>query len=173
MAQDARRWQQLRAGDRQALAALVEGAYADVYAYCCRHTGDAHTAEDLTQDTFLRFWAHLDAYRDEKKLKNYLFTVAANLCKDWYRRKKALSVEELPAAPPAPPGPDADLALTVRQALAALPYAERDAVLLHFYHGFTAREIAAITRVPLTTAQYRLRRAQKRLQTLLPKEAFL
>lgn len=173
MAEQTQRWQQLKAGDRQALAALVEAAYPAVYAYCYRHTGDRATAEDLTQDTFLRFWAHLDAYRDEARLQNYLFTVAANLCKDWYKRKKELSFEELSAEPPAPPGPDADLSLTVRRALAALPYAERDAVLLHYYHGFTAREVAAITRVPLTTAQYRLRHAQKRLQTLLPKEAFL
>lgn len=61
----------------------------------------------------------------------------------------------------------------MRRALAALPYAERDAVLLHFYHGFTAKEITAITRVPLSTAQYRLRRAQKRLRALLPKEDFV
>lgn len=158
--------------DEQQLEALVEEHYQAVYTYCYRHVGDRELAQDLTQTTFLRFWQNLDRYRHQDKLQNYLYTVAGNLCKDWYKRRRPVLLEDLPpgAAPLAAPARDTDAALDIQAALQKLPFAQRDALLLHYGHGFTAAEIAAITRTPTATVRYRLRRAAARLRELLKEE---
>lgn len=159
--------------DEQQIETLVEAHYQDIYAYCFRHVGDRELAQDLTQTTFLRFWRHLDRYSDRSRLKNYLYTIAGNLCKDELKRKRPALLEDLPPAcrdVPAP-APDTDAALAVRAALAALPFAQRNAAILYYCHGFTAGEIAAITHTPTATVRYRLRRAAARLQELLKEVA--
>lgn len=58
----------------------------------------------------------------------------------------------------------------MRAALAALPFAQRNTVLLYYEQGFTAAEIAAITHTTVPTVRYRLYRAKRRLQELLKEE---
>lgn len=154
------------------LEALVLAHYEEIYAYCWRHVGQRELAQDLTQTAFLRFWQNRDRYTHDGRELNYLYTIAGNLCKDWFKRKKPVAIEELPEAQrdPAVPPPDRDTALTVRAALAALPFAQRNAVLLYYDRGFTAPEIAAITHTTVPTVRYRLLRATRRLRELLKEE---
>ena len=140
------------------LETLVLAHYDTIYAYCWRHVGQRELAQDLTQTAFLRFWQNRDRYRHDGRELNYLYTIAGNLCKDWCKRD--------PAAPP----PDRDTALTVRAALAALPFAQRNALLLYYVQGFTAPEIAAITHATVPVVRYRLARGKRRLQELLKEE---
>ena len=154
------------------LEALVLAHYDTIYAYCWRHVGQRELAQDLTQTAFLRFWQHLDRYRHDGRELNYLYTIAGNLCKDWCKRKKPVALEDLPESqrdPGAPP-PDHDTALAVRAALAALPFAQRNALLLYYDQGFTAAEIAAITHTTEPAVRYRLYRAKRRLGELLKEE---
>ena len=154
------------------LEALVLAHYDTIYGYCWRHTGGQEVARDLTQTTFLRFWQHRDRYVHTGRELNYLYTIAGNLCKDWCKRKKPLALEDLPDTrrdPGAPP-PDSDTALLVRAALAALPFAQRDALPLYYDRGFTAPEIAAITHTTVPVVRYRLQRAKRRLRELLKEE---
>jgi len=152
--------------EEKQLDALVEAHYQEIYAYCYRHTSDRELAQDLTQATFLRFLQNLPRYREDGKLKNYLYTIASNLCKDWYKRKKPGFLEDLPRELAAF-DPDIETALAVRAALEMLPFEQRNVLLLQHYHGFTAPEIAQITAVPLPTVRYRLQRAVKTLRNLL------
>ena len=80
-----------------------------------------------------------------------------------------MPLEDLPESQrdPAAPPSDRDTALTVRAALAALPFAQRNTLLLYYVQGFTAPEIAAITRTTVPTVRYRLHRAVRRLRELL------
>lgn len=158
--------------ENRELEALIQAHYEAIYGYCWHHLGQRELAQDLTQTTFLRFWQHRDRYRHDGRALNYLYTIAGNLCKDWCKRKKPLALEELPAAqrdPGAPP-PDRDTALSVRAALAALPFAQRNTLLLYYDRGFTAPEIAAITHTTVPTVRYRLLRAKRRLRELLKEE---
>ena len=154
------------------LETLVLAHYDTIYAYCWRHVGQRELAQDLTQTAFLRFWQNRDRYRHDGRGLNYLYTIAGNLCKDWCKRKKPVALEDLPESqrdPVAPP-PDRDTALTVRAALAALPFAQRNALLLYYVQGFTAPEIAAITHATVPVVRYRLARGKRRLQELLKEE---
>lgn len=154
------------------LEALMTAHYGEIYAYCWRHVGQRELAQDLTQTTFLRFWQNRDRYAHDGRALNYLYTIAGNLCKDWFRRKKPLALEDLPPGQrePAAPTQDRDTALTVQAALAALPFAQRNAVVLYYCHGFTAPQIAAITHTTVPAVRYRLYRGVARLRELLKEE---
>lgn len=69
----------------------LEELYDRIYRYCYFHTGRKELAEDLTQETFLRFFHRNPSLHPEKQLA-YLYTIAKNLCTDAYRKKR----EELP-----------------------------------------------------------------------------
>jgi len=67
---------------------LIKKYYRDIYTYCFCRVEDRQTAQDLTQEVFLRFLQNLDSYEHTGKLKNYLYVTAGNLIKDHYRKRK-------------------------------------------------------------------------------------
>ena len=54
---------------------LIRRYYSDIYKYCFFHLGNRETAEDITQEVFLKFLKSLDSYREYGKLKNYLYII--------------------------------------------------------------------------------------------------
>ena len=77
-----------RAGDEEACERLVRKYYPSIYQYCLLHIYDTYEAEDLTQEVFARAFASLDRYREYGKVKNYLYTIAGNVVKNYYKKKK-------------------------------------------------------------------------------------
>lgn len=63
---------------------LLEDQYDKIFRYLYFHLHDKHIAEDLTQETFLRF-LQSRTYRDENRQLQYLYTIARNLCRQHYR----------------------------------------------------------------------------------------
>lgn len=107
------------------MAIDIEEQYDKIYRYCCCHLRDRERAEDITQETFLRWFAS-DTYRNKNQLLQYLYTVARNLCIDEYRRPVTQPIpEELP-------GEEGDplLSIALRTELERLPPEDRELVLL-------------------------------------------
>ena len=164
---DAQLVRRMQAGDRAAADALIERYYAVILRYCARHTLDAATAEDLTQEVFLRLCSRLDAYRETGQFRAYLYRIAYNLCVDAARRPAPSPLPDtLPDA--ADPFAAIETADEASRLLAKLPPAQREALLLHCGEGLRFREIAAITGLPLRTVQSRVRAALKTLREVLP-----
>lgn len=161
-------------GDEAAAESFVQKYYADILRYCAFHSASRQDAEDLTQETFARFFAKLSDYRHQDRAKNYLYTIAANLCKNaWARRTPQPAAEEqLTAFERA--ATDTETALTthllLEQALAALPPEQREVVILHYYQGLKLREIAEILAIGLPLVKYRLRQAKQHLAAGLREE---
>ncbi len=65
----------------------IEKQYDKIYRYCYFKLNNAHLAEDITQETFLRF-LESDSYKDAGRPLAYLYKIASNLCIDEYRKKK-------------------------------------------------------------------------------------
>ena len=78
----------MRRGDDVAFDAFVHKYYKDILRYCTYHCFDAEEAKDLTQETFLHFFSGFDLYTHEGKVKNYLYTIAGNLCRNFYKRQE-------------------------------------------------------------------------------------
>jgi len=107
------------------MAIDIEEQYEKVYRYCYYRLRDKERAEDVTQETFLRWFAS-DTYRNRNQLLQYLYTVARHLCADEYRR---------PASQPLPEDlPDGEgdplLSIALRTELAKLAPEDRELVLL-------------------------------------------
>ena len=109
------------------MAIDIEEQYDKIYRYCCYRLRDRERAEDVTQETFLRWFAS-DTYRNKNQLLQYLYTVARNLCIDEYRRPVTQPItEELP-------GEEGDplLSIALRAELDRLSPEDRELVLLRY-----------------------------------------
>lgn len=107
------------------MAMDIEEQYEKIYRYCWYRLRDRERAEDVTQETFLRWFAS-DTYRNRDQLLQYLYTVARNLCTDQFRRPDPQPLWE------GLPGEDADplLSIALRTELDKLPPEDRELVLL-------------------------------------------
>ena len=78
----------MKQGNDDAFEKFVRKYYAQILQYCRYHCFDMEQAEDLTQETFLKFIDNLQSYHHMGKAKNYLYTIAGNLCKNNAKKKK-------------------------------------------------------------------------------------
>ena len=112
------------------MAIDIEKQYEKIYRYCYYRLQNRERAEDVTQETFLRWFAS-DTYRNRDQLLQYLYTIARTLCIDEYRRPACQSVpEDLP-------GDKGDplLSIALRTELDKLSPEDRELVLLRFVNG--------------------------------------
>lgn len=163
------------AGDRHAFSWLVKRHQGGVHRYLTRMTGIPETARELAQDTFVRAFQALPSWRPEARFRTWLFRIAHNLALDHLRRAKRVTFEpldEVLETPDAAPGPEQRLESLqrVRQleaALAELPAAHRDILLLREIEEMSYEDIARTLELNLGTVRSRLARARAALLAVL------
>lgn len=166
----------VRAGDRDACAALVRAHHADVYRFLSRLCRDAHAAEDLTQETFAAAWQGIGSFGGLASLKTWLHRIAYRKFVDWDRRPRLAQQHQVrenfgAACPSGAPGPsEAAEAQEWSRRLAAavdrLEPAEREVIVLHYFQGLSFREIAHVLGQPAGTVKWRVSEALGRLRTM-------
>lgn len=161
----------MKQGEETAFDAFVRKYYREVLAYCGYRCADREYAEDITQETFVRFFAKLPDYHYKGKTKNYLYTIAGNLCKDYFRKIKETPVEETELSAKiesvASPAEDVFNKLMVEWALGQLPDELSEVVILYYFQEMKLMEIASILHISLPLVKYRLRQARLQLAKLL------
>lgn len=136
---------------------------------CCLRLGDAELAKDAVQETFLKAYKALPSFRGECSLQSWLMRIAINTCRDmqrsWWHRHVNRNVipEEMNAACE----PVSDDAITVSQAIAALPVKLREVVLLYYYQNMQLDEIAQTLLISPSSVSGRLKRARNKLRIAL------
>lgn len=145
----------------------IENEYDKIYRYCYFRLRSRETAEDITQETFLRYLEHKQ-YHGSGKTLQYLYTIARNLCTDHFRRTQADGLpEELPDAFPE----DRLLSgMAVRNVLAAFPEETRELLLLRYVNGVPMSTLARLTGLSRFAVRRRLLAASEELKTALKKE---
>jgi len=144
----------------------VESAYRDyggsVHGYLARLTGDRATADELTQETFLRYLRHRATLAARNgTLGAWLFTVATNLARDRLRRRRPVPLDHEPAVPAADDVERDDLDRRVRREVERLPQDLRAVFLLRAHHELTYAQAAQALGVAERTAKERFRRARE------------
>ena len=165
-------------GDDTAFTELVRKYQKPVHALAWRKIGDFHTAEEITQDTFLRAYQKLPTLKEPQSFASWLYVIAARLCTAWLRKKRLLtrSLE------------DTDLGglekatysgyvveenertaieaqrEVVKKLLAKLQESERTILTLRYFGEMSSAEIGEFLGVSANTVRSRLRRAQQRLK---------
>lgn len=128
-----------------------------------------HDAEDILQETLIRYIEKQPVFPSEKQEKAWLLQVAANLSKDVLRRRKIRSAEEITDDLPAPDRSAADLDY-VWEAVGQLPLASREVIHLYYNEGYSTQEIADILGMKASTVRSHLKRGRDRLREILRKE---
>lgn len=149
-------------GDEDAAEFLIKRYYSSILRYCRWHCPDMETAEDLTQETFIRLFRHLDSYKSRGSFKAWLYTIANRLCIDESRKTlfSPLENQDFPAAD------DSRLHRVEdkEQILFLLKFLspeQKEAILLRFEEELSFSEIAKVTGCSLRTAQSRVRNGLK------------
>ena len=159
----------MKNGDDAAIETFVRKHYPVILRYCHLHLSDKSYAEDATQEVFARFFRTLNQYQHYGKAQNYLYVIAANICRDFYRNPQEASIEELPEEPVCEMQP-LDLRLDVHMALDNLPPELKDVTILFFFQEVKQKEIAKILGIGLPLVKYRIKRAKELLAGYLGKE---
>ena len=161
-------------GEREALAELYQRTRSAVYGLALSYLKNAHDAQDITQDTFIRFMDAAQTYSDIESPKALLYTIAHHLCLNWLKKVPPDSLDELrwdqePAAEDF-----ADHAIRkiyLSTAIAALPNQQQEVLLLRYGQDLKVGEIAEILGLSRFQVMYRVRGALRQLKKLLKEES--
>jgi RNA polymerase sigma-70 factor, ECF subfamily len=164
-----------RAGDGDALDAIVGRHYRAVYAVTYRVLGDPELASDATQDAFIKAISALSSFRGEASFQTWLLRIAANTARSAGRKKTSRREVTLePETPRSGGGPDpAEQAVTraeaerAARALEQLPEKQRLAVTLRINQDLSHREIAEVLGSSEGAARVNYHLGIKRLRELL------
>ena len=160
-------------GDREAFARLYSLTRDGVYALALSLLHDAHEAQDIAQDTFVKVWESAPAYRPQGSPMAWLLTVARNLARTRLRqggRQVGLDEEAWNAIPAAAPDVSPEDRQLLQEALARLSPEERQIILLHAAAGLKHRETAQLLELPLSTVLSKYHRGLKKLKALMKGE---
>ena len=152
------------------MAEDIEKQYDKIYRYCYFKVKNASVAEDLTQETFLKFLQQ-NSYRECGKKMEYLYTIARNLCIDSLRTRKELPLEEEVAGKR--PMENVELNLSVRQALSMLKEEEQELLLFRYVNDMPVGKIAEFTNQSRFAVYRKTKEALGKLKKQLRKEDFL
>lgn len=146
----------------------LEEQYDKVYRYCYYRLRDVNKAEDITQETFLRY-LECDSYQDTGRPLAFLYTVARNLCIDEQRRRNAEQLpEELPGENPEN---RIVVSLMLRQALHELDERERELVLLRFVNEVPVSDLAKLYGISRYALYRETKKILKKLERRMSDEA--
>lgn len=161
----------LRAGDRVAAAELVDGYYQQIYLFMRRLGHDRQISEDLTQESFFNAWHHIGQLRDGKALDSWLYRIAANVSKLYWRRhrhKEVAGIDIIDMPESAEDGHDRlgryEQLDELNTAVARLPSKLKETIVLHYMQQLTIAKAAEALGVKEGTFKSRLNRALRTLR---------
>jgi RNA polymerase sigma-70 factor (ECF subfamily) len=176
---DHRLIRQFKEGSKEAIEKIVAKYEEAIFNFGLKMCGQTQDAEDITQDTFLNAFKSLHGFREEAKLKNWLFRIAANACFRKRRKKKCepdreLSLEslipgdgghekyEIPdwSTDPSKALLRSEIRETIDAAVKALPPKYRMVFNLRDIEGFNTEETAEIMDISVQSVKTRLHRAR-------------
>ncbi|MGA2650682.1 MAG: sigma-70 family RNA polymerase sigma factor [Terracidiphilus sp.] len=163
----------LHAMDSEVFAGFYGRSARPLWAYLARVSGDPSLADDLMQESFVRYLsANLPAalaVEGEVAARRYLFRIATNLLRDHWRRPRTASIDDLPEeffAATAAPGQSDSQAL-LGPALAQMRPRDRQLLWLAHAEGYSHREIAEVTGLGSASIRLLLFRARRKVARLL------
>jgi RNA polymerase sigma-70 factor (ECF subfamily) len=163
--------------DEAALGELYDQYAPRIYAYVYRRVQDAHLAEDLTGDVFVRVLQAIQSERFwETSFPGWLYRIAHNLVVDYYRRQPAVNdlmldeqlamVKDDPALMVARRLSDRQLAVALRH----LTPEQQEVLALRFGEGMSAREVAEVTERTVGAIEALQHRGLASLRRMMDKE---
>ena len=151
------------------ISRMIRTYEKDLLRLCCVYLKDAVMAEDAVQETFLKAYRHLHAFRGDSSEKTWLIRIAMNVCKDmqrtaWFRNiGKTMSIEDVQI----PAEQEMDVSSELVSEIMRLPSKYKEVVLLYYYEEMSLSEVAQILNVSITTVHRWLEKARELLKKQL------
>ena len=167
---------QTQKGDNEAFSVLVSRYEDQVAKTVMGMMGNCMEADDVGQETFIRFYRSLDKFRGDAALGTYLTRIAMNLSlNELKKRKRSRSFfsdneengSELHHSEVRDQQETDDIQEVVQYAIQELPPKYRSVVVLRMIEGYSTKEAADILNLPMGTVLSRLARAQQNLKDKL------
>lgn len=166
--------------DKDALGELYDRYGGLVFSIALKSVSHQETAEEITQDVFLRVWNNAGSYQAQKgKVSTWIASITRNRAIDMIRHYQ-IRLESQTVSWDAVPNADlpnkdnlehkierSERRSQVRSALVNLPSEQKDALALAYFLGYTHREIAETLGLPLGTVKTRIRLAMQKLRGYL------
>jgi RNA polymerase sigma-70 factor (ECF subfamily) len=163
-----------RRGDHDAFEVLATSAGDRLYAVARLILRDAGLAEDAVQEALVRAWQQLPSLRDPDRFDAWLYRLVVNACADQGRQLRRWSQQVRPLVPDVSISDDTASVANREQlerGFGRLKPDQRAVVVLHYYSGFSAAEIAKILGIPEGTARSRLHYATEAMRAALEADA--
>ncbi len=167
---------QVQNGDRSACDVLIDRYYQPIYKFLRRTGHSRHISEDLTQQTFIKCFACIGSLRSPKALASWLYKIAANSSRLWWRKNKKIAVvyladflDETEAKKTPDTLEQAQQLEQLNAAVQKLPWHLRQTIVLHYFQQLTIKETAEAINVSQATIKGRINRALKKLKKNLTK----
>ncbi len=163
--------------DQGELEKIFQKSFAEfsdaIFRFCLVKVSSRELAEDFTQEVFMRYWQSLRDGKEMTNTRSLLYTIANNLAKDWYKKKKSDSLDnkmdqgfEPTAKDTLDAASEADYQLILRK-LEELDTGDGELILLRYIEGLEPKDIAEILDESANTISVRLNRAIGKLQQKL------
>lgn len=148
---------------------LYDRYSAGVHAYCLRVLGDEDAAEDIFQETFIKFYKNVQGNHESKNIQGFLITIARNLCLNYKRDKKnTVEVDKLDFYMHDNQNYEQkELLDLINTALELVEYEYREAFVLREYSGFSYQDIADTCEITVANAKSRVFRAKQKIKEIL------
>ncbi len=178
-AEDPRLVPRARAGDPEAMEALLRHHAPGAYAFALRLAGNATDAEDLSQTALIKAYRALPGFRGESGFRTWLFRILLNEFRSRHRGRRTepvslseageveASIRSAPAGRPDNALTESDLLERVAGHVADLPDRQREALTLLVHNGCTYAEIAAIMNCSYDAVKMHVSLARKKLKEAL------
>ena len=146
----------------------LEDQYDRIYRYLYFHIHDKHTAEDLTQETFLRF-LRSRTYKDENRQLQYLYTIARNLCRQHNKDQPITYILKEQEDIPTPESFEQSLLeqIVLREALQKLSPEDRELLFLRYVNEVPVSVISGIYKISRFAMYRKLKGILKRVRSEL------
>ena len=147
--------------------------YSDaIFRFCLVKVSNQELAEDMTQEAFIKYWQYLRDGKEITNVRSLLYTIANNAAKDWYKKKKAVSLDDQLETGREPAALEVSSETRaayneVLETIAELEAGDKEVLLLTHVEGLPPREIAEVLGESANTISVRLNRATKRLRIAL------
>jgi RNA polymerase sigma-70 factor (ECF subfamily) len=165
-------------GDTLAFRDLYDSNVSKVYGLCLRMSANIDTAEELTQEVFIKAWRKLADFKSESKFSTWLHRIAVNEFLSRKRTEKRNADKIQRAAEEWKMSmmqyysfsKEREISMDLEKAIAHLPEQQKAAFLLHDVEGYQHNEIAQMMNISEGTSKSNLHRARKLLRSLLRNE---
>ena len=165
-------------GSKDALGRIYEKYKRDLLILAIALLNNTSAAEDVVHDVFLSFVQSIEKFRLTGSLKGYLLTCVANRARNVNKAKHRQSVELDPQEPASSSSDEPEQSILcneqlrqLRDAMAQLPYDQREAIMLHFQAAMTFKRIADSLGISVNTVKSRYRYGLDKLRLILDEEA--